>query len=233
MLAMIKHHPSATVLRAHALGELSDGYALAVATHLSLCPQCRTAYEFCEVNTFEQQVDPSSPNSEESLDGNLDAMLQSILNEQITPELRDRRSKERFSLLEINGEWFEVPWPLQRLAGQVQRWRKEGGRKVWVASMPLENDAHRAGFLYLDKNSQMPLHARRGHELMMILAGSLHDEGGSYGAGDFIMQTPEDRSTPPKTNSQESCLCLTVLSEPLRLSKGLEKTLNPFSNFLY
>lgn len=37
------HHPSDALLLAYAAGSLTEGLALAVATHLALCPACRHA----------------------------------------------------------------------------------------------------------------------------------------------------------------------------------------------
>ena len=37
----LSHHPSEALLLDYALGSLAEGWSLAVATHLSLCPMCR------------------------------------------------------------------------------------------------------------------------------------------------------------------------------------------------
>ena len=37
----LSHHPSEALLLDYALGSLAEGWSLAVAAHLSLCPMCR------------------------------------------------------------------------------------------------------------------------------------------------------------------------------------------------
>lgn len=222
---MIKHHPSTAVLRAHALGELSDGFALAVATHISLCPSCQAAYDQFEASTSELLLMPD-PLTEPPMDGHLDEILQSILNEQVHPELRDRRATPRSSKLKVNGESFEVPWPLQRIAGKIRSWELFG-EQIHIASLSLESEAHRISFLYVCADSEIPPQVLDKNEFTMILAGSLHDQHGQYRAGDFIVPMPDENQS-FCTGSQESCLCLSVLSEPLRLNRRLEQQPLPY-----
>src|SRR5690554_1790020 len=190
---MIKHHPSTAVLQAHALGELSDGFALAVATHISLCPSCQATYDQFEASTSEQLLMPDVTDA--PLDGHLDEILQSILNEQVHPELRDRRATPRSTKLHVNGEAFEIPWPLQRIAGKIRSWEQLSER-VHIASLSLESEAHRVSFLYICADSKIPAQVLGNHEFTMILAGSLHDNQLEYLAGDFIVTSPEERRSP-------------------------------------
>lgn len=223
---MIKHHPSTAVLQAHALGELSDGFALAVATHISLCPSCQATYDQFEASTSEQLLMPDVTDA--PLDGHLDEILQSILNEQVHPELRDRRATPRSTKLHVNGEAFEIPWPLQRIAGKIRSW-EQLSEWVHIASLSLESEAHRVSFLYVCADSEVPAHVLEKNELTMILAGSLYDPHGQYQAGDFIVTAPNDHHS-PSTKRHESCLCLSVLSEPLRLNSSLAQHPLPYFN---
>ena|SRR5690606_30526693 len=223
---MIRHHPSPAVLRAHALGELSDGFALAVATHISLCPSCQASYDRFEANTSEQQLMNLLTDGEPALDGSLNEMLQSILNEQVHPELRDRRATPRSSSLKVNGESFEVPWPLQRIAGQVRSWTKLSDN-VHTASLSLESEAHRVSFLYVCKGGEIPPRILGKNEFTMILAGGLEDDTGTYVPGDFIMVDPDEPQR-PRTDKDKSCLCFTVLSEPLRLNSTIGTQPSPY-----
>lgn len=226
---MIRHrHPSATALLTHALGELSDGFALAVAAHISLCPHCQASYDQYEAHAFEQQLQCLVLDGEPSLDGNLNEMLQSILNERVHPELRDRRARLRSSRLQVNGEGFEVPWPLQRIAGRVRSW-SQLGNNLHSASLSLESEAHRIGFLYIGQGSEIPPEVLKRHEFIMVLSGQLRDEYDDYGPGDFIPNR-QVRTLPARTPARISCLCLTVLSAPLRLGNSLELQARPFFN---
>ncbi len=39
---IVKHHLSDELLQSYAAGHLTEGWSVAVATHLALCPACRT-----------------------------------------------------------------------------------------------------------------------------------------------------------------------------------------------
>jgi len=48
MTLQVQHHVSDELLLAYATGELTEGWSLAVATHLALCPSCRNRLSFME-----------------------------------------------------------------------------------------------------------------------------------------------------------------------------------------
>ena len=45
---MIRHHIDDEMLMLYAAGKLSEGWSVAVATHLALCPSCRSSLEVYE-----------------------------------------------------------------------------------------------------------------------------------------------------------------------------------------
>ena len=44
----IKHHLSKELLLAYSAGQLEEGFSLAIATHISMCDQCRAELEGLE-----------------------------------------------------------------------------------------------------------------------------------------------------------------------------------------
>ena len=44
----IKHHLSKELLLAYSTGQLEEGFSLAIATHISMCDQCRAELESLE-----------------------------------------------------------------------------------------------------------------------------------------------------------------------------------------
>ena len=44
----IKHHLSKELLLAYSAGQLEEGFSLAIATHISMCDQCRAELESLE-----------------------------------------------------------------------------------------------------------------------------------------------------------------------------------------
>ena len=63
------------------------------------------------------------------------------------------------------------------------------------------------------------------------LKGKIYDEAGCYGEGDLLINTPDHTHT-PRTMS-EDCLCLSVLTAPLKFKKGLTRLLNPLQHLFY
>ena len=45
----IKHHLSKELLLAYSAGQLEEGFSLAIATHISMCDQCRAELESMDV----------------------------------------------------------------------------------------------------------------------------------------------------------------------------------------
>ena len=118
---------------------------------------------------------------------------------------------------------------LSRLANQHGKWLQLGG--VATAKLPAGDKMH-VSLLYIDKGTEIPNHTHLGLEMTLVLSGTICDENGEYGAGDLLINTPADTHT-PHTRADQDCLCLSVLSAPLKFNKGLTRLLNPLQQFFY
>ena len=81
----------------------------------------------------------------------------------------------------------------------------------------------------IDAGGNAPVHDHKGTELTVVLKGSFSDEDGIYYEGDFLVRQPGDVHRPSATLDQ-ACICLSVLSAPIKLT-GLKRVLNPFMRF--
>jgi putative transcriptional regulator len=147
------------------------------------------------------------------------------------PQLeKPRKTQQRDAVtVNVNGREFRVPRALSRLANQHGKWLQLGG--VATAKLPAGDKMH-VSLLYIDKGTEIPNHTHLGLEMTLVLSGTICDENGEYGAGDLLINTPADTHT-PHTRADEDCLCLSVLSAPLKFNKGLTRLLNPLQQFFY
>ncbi len=115
----VQHHISDELLLAYAAGNLSEGWSLAVATHLALCPQCRRKLAKAEavggamLETLEAAtVEPSA----------LDAVMTRIDTEPLPEATRSAPAKTEGDLT--------FPEPLRSYLGGGRRSRLEmAGRR--------------------------------------------------------------------------------------------------------
>ena len=115
------------------------------------------------------------------------------------------------------------------MAEKQNKWLHLGG--IATAKLPAGDKQH-VSLLYIDKGTEVPNHTHLGLEMTLVLAGKIVDESGEYGVGDLLINSPDDTHT-PRTLADEDCLCLSVLSAPLKFNKGLTRLLNPLQQFFY
>lgn len=229
MAHAIKFHPGMSLLEQHAEGTLSADIALAVAAHIDLCPHCQqlsrdiTTDLACQL--AQQPVKTNNTDWQQMLN---DIMAQPQLPKQATA-MQQQLSVQQAEPIIVNQREFILPRSLQRLAANRSKWLQLGG--IATAKLPVGNDYH-ISLLYIDKNTEVPQHTHLGLEMTLVLAGKIVDENGEYGAGDLLINSPDDTHT-PRTMADEDCLCLSVLSAPLKFKKGLTRLLNPLQQFFY
>lgn len=224
MVHAIKYHPSLSLLEQHADGTLAADVALAVASHLELCPHCQRLSQ-------DMTVDLATQLAQSQIRLQSDDWHQMI--EQIVSQEAEQNTPQRLSeteaQLEINQRRFMVPKALRRLTSGKLKWHRFGG--IASAKLPAGSQ-HHVSLLYISKDTAVPQHTHLGLEMTLVLSGRIVDEKGEYVAGDLLINSPDDTHT-PRTMPDEDCLCLSVLSAPLQFKKGLVRLLNPLQQFLY
>lgn len=199
----IRHHISDPVLMAYAAGELAEAFNLIVATHVSMCDDCRAqlaAFEAVGGAVIDLQ-------DEAQMSGDaLDAALARI---DVLPQAMARsRSRSRGIF----------PAPLADYVGGALEsvgWRSLGAG-VRQAILPTDRRAT-ARLLYIPAGARMPDHGHRGLEMTLVLQGAFADHSDRFGLGD-IEFADEGMEHTPVAEAGLDCICLAATDAPLRFN---------------
>lgn len=226
MAHAIKHHPGITLLEQFAEGSLQSDVALAVAAHIDLCPHCQQLSHDLTVDLANQlQQHPAAPAKQDDWQ----QMLEQITAAPPQPDATYTDKTAENVTVTVNQRQFRLPRALSRLGSKHGKWLQLGG--IATAKLPAGKNNH-VSLLYISKGTEVPQHTHLGMEMTLILSGKIVDENGVYAEGDLLINSPEDTHT-PRTMADEDCLCLSVLSAPLKFKKGLTRLLNPLQQFFY
>ena len=212
MMNEIKHHLTDALLMAYSAGTLPEGFNLVVATHISMCDECRARmHEFDAVGGA--VVDDEAPVG--LSDGSFAATLALIAQ---TP-------KEAVIAAPAKSD---LPAPLQDyVAGNLAdvKWRKVGGG-VRQAFLKTDKSAS-VRLLHIPAGAVIPDHGHRGTELTLVLQGAFADEDDRFGAGDIEIAT-EDMHHQPVAELGQDCICLAATDAPLRFNSWIPWITQPF-----
>ncbi|MFQ3184732.1 MAG: putative transcriptional regulator [Alteromonas macleodii] len=208
----IKHHLTDNLLMAYSAGTLPEGFNLVVATHISLCDECRARmHEFDAVGGAIMGAEAPVAMS----DSSYSATLALIENSDIVAPAR-----------RISTGCF--PTPLQEYVGgdlNAVRWRRVGGG---VRQAILKTDKSTSvRLLHIPAGAAVPDHGHRGTELTLVLQGAFSDKTDRFGKGDIEVAT-EDLNHQPIAEMGEDCICLAATDAPLRFNSLIPRILQPF-----
>jgi putative transcriptional regulator len=208
----IRHHLSDPLLMAYAAGQLPEAFSLIVATHVSLCDECRARLlSFEAVGGALIDTVPEV----EMAPGSLDAVLARLDAPPARPAPQPRRGDGLF------------PAPLADYVGgdlSAVKWRPIG-MGVRQAILPTEKSAT-ARLLYIPAGQAVPDHGHRGMELTLVLQGAFRDDVDRFGPGDVEIAT-EDLEHTPVAEGGVPCICLAATDAPLRFNSFLPRVLQP------
>ena len=209
----INHHLTDSLLMAYASGNLSEGFSLVVATHISLCDECRA-----RLHSFEA-VGGSllSEETAEVQSGSLEATLALIERGLGASDSPTRTLPSAI-----------FPAPLQAYVGgdlDNVDWRNVGGG---VKQAILETDQDTSvRLLSIPGGAAMPDHSHNGTELTLVLKGAFKDEDDRFARGDIEVANDETHHT-PIAEEGEVCICLAATEGPLKFSGWLPRIAQPF-----
>ncbi len=213
-MTQITHHLTDDLLQAYSAGLLPEAVDLIVATHVSLCDDCRAALGAHDaVGGALLDRAGTVPVSEDCL-ANVMTLIRS--EEGGAPAVRPAR---RDAVL---------PGPLIDYAGgslDAVKWRPVG-MGVKQAVLTTQGVAT-ARLLYIPAGAAMPDHGHRGMELTMVLQGAFSDADGYFARGDVEI-AHDDMHHTPVADISEDCICLAVTEAPLRFKGILPRLAQPF-----
>lgn len=201
-MPQIKHHLTDALLMAYAAGILPEAFNLVIASHVSLCDDCRAQLSAFDALGGEVLIDaPAEPMDTASLAATL-ALIARCGRDDAPPTPAVTRGL--------------FPAPLRNLVGgdldQV-RWRRIGGG-VSHAVLPSSASAS-ARLLRIPAGAQVPDHGHAGLELTLVLQGAFRDEAHRFGPGD-IEVADETMIHQPVAEAGQDCICLAATDAPLR-----------------
>lgn len=208
---MTTAHATAELLASYAGGSLSDGMRLIVESHLTFCPRCRSRVRRLESLGGALLCDGAEAEPSPSCLAGALARL-------------DKHPAKDAPIYEEPG--CPLPAPLRRRIGvplSEIRWR---------SSMPgiLEHrldgfPAEEVRLLRAPPGRQILQHTHEGEEATLVLTGKLRDGGRIFSRGDVSLADAHDDHSPEVIGS-EICLCLLVLSGPIRFTGRFARILD-------
>jgi putative transcriptional regulator len=209
----IKHHLTDDLLMGYAAGALPEAFNLVVATHVSLCDECRARLASFDAVGGEVVADVAPIDLTE---GSLAATMALIAEGDISVKAATPRASGVF------------PAPLQDYVSgdlSVVKWRKVGGG---VSQMILEtSDDATVRLLKIPAGTAVPDHGHRGLELTLVLQGAFVDEHDRFAAGDIEVAN-EDLHHTPVAEAGLDCICLSATDAPLRFKGFLPRIAQKF-----
>lgn len=210
----INHHLTDALLMAYSAGTLPEAFDVVVATHVSLCDECRARmHEFDAVGGTMMEDAGTAELNKDSFEATMALITSSDWAEEPRPI---RPSKGIF------------PAPLQSYVGDdvdSVNWRRIGGG-VQQAILNTTGDAT-VRLLRIPGGVAVPDHGHRGTELTLVLQGAFRDETDRFGPGD-VEVADEDLEHKPVAEEGVDCICLAATDAPLkfnamipRLAQGL------------
>jgi putative transcriptional regulator len=214
----IRHHLNDDLLVSYAAGSLAEGWSLAVATHLALCPTCRKRLALAEDMGGEllacAEVEPESDSSWEAMRRRI---AQSASTKVAAPVAVPAARRD-------DG----LPEPLRSyLGGDVAtlRWRSLG-RGASQIRIPTADNETQVRLLRIPAGKPVPEHSHGGRELTLVLSGSFADGTDIFARGD-IEDADASLTHQPVATPGEDCICLAVTDAPLRFRSWMVRAIQP------
>lgn len=215
---IINHHLDESTLFSYAAGALSQGMALAVASHISLCSSCQDRASEMESigGALLDQIAPETM-SEASLEQVL-ARLDVPITE--VPMIETPRPKQG-----------DVPAPLNEYIGEsldAVKWKRLIPGFLYV-DLFTESDGTCRLLKVAPGKSVLP-HGHQGNELTLLLGGSFSDERGQFNPGD-ISDLDDQTEHQLLADGELGCICLLVTDAPLRFITPWGKIIQRLTGF--
>ncbi|SLN36229.1 ChrR family anti-sigma-E factor [Pseudooctadecabacter jejudonensis] len=212
----IKHHLTDALLMAYSAGTLPEGFNLVVATHISMCDECRARMmEFDTVGGAVMDAETPANVSDESFAATLELIAKD-----------DTALHEPVAETPARNGLF--PSPLQDYVGgdlDAVKWRRVGGG-VRQAILKTDKSAS-VRLLHIPAGVAVPDHGHRGTELTLVLQGAFRDESDRFATGDIEVATDELDHQPVAEEGMD-CICLAATDAPLRFNSWIPKIAQPF-----
>jgi putative transcriptional regulator len=220
----IEHHISDELLMDYASGALEEGWSIAVATHLALCPKCRARLAVME-STGGALLEKITCEPDVASDKTSWSALQAKLSTSADPKTPSTNSTPT---MRTPAGSSSLPEPLRSyLGGDIDqlRWRALG-LGAYHYPIKTHGDTISVRLLRIPAGKPVPEHSHNGRELTLVLKGAFRDGEDIFGPGDFE-ETDEAVNHQPVAEPGEDCICLAVTDAPLKFRSRLVRLIQP------
>lgn len=210
-LPTIRHHLNEALLMGYAAGHLSEAFGLVVATHVTMCDDCRARLESFEA------LGGAVIEAEDETAVSTDALARMMARLEVPVVSAPPKARRKTSL----------PSPVASYVGgdlDAVKWRALGGG-VRQAILPTGPKAT-VRLLHIPAGQAVPDHGHRGMELTLVLRGAFRDATDRFGPGDLEI-AGEDLAHKPVAEAGEDCICLAATDAPLRFAGLMPRLLQP------
>jgi putative transcriptional regulator len=210
-LPTIRHHLNDALLMGYAAGHLSEAFGLVVATHVTMCDDCRARLESYEA------LGGAVIEAEDETAVSTDALARMMARLEVPVVSASPKAPRKTSL----------PSPVAAYVGgdlDAVKWRALGGG-VRQAILPTGPKAT-VRLLHIPAGQAVPDHGHRGMELTLVLRGAFRDATDRFGPGDLEI-ADEGLAHKPVAEAGEDCICLAATDAPLRFAGFMPRLLQP------
>ncbi|NBB48125.1 transcriptional regulator [Rhizobium sp. CRIBSB] len=221
MTLHVQHHISDELLLDYATGNLAEGWSIAVATHLALCPACRDRLSFME-HTGGQLLEATEVTDKEVSPADSWAAMKAKMAAQgsvRTPAAMPVAAPRDLPIL---------PEPLRSyLGGDIDdlKWRALG-RGAYHIPIKTGDKESQVRLLKIPAGKPVPEHSHGGRELTLVLKGAFTDGATVFKRGD-IEEADETLTHQPVATPDDDCICLAVTDAPLKFKSLLVRLVQP------
>ena len=201
----MKHHLTDQLLMSYVTGNLPEAFNLVVATHISLCDECRArAGELDAVGGAILGDTEGVAMAEGSLQDMLDRIAAfPAMASPAAPAALMARGLPAPLCDYVGGDLASVKW-------------RGIGMGVRQAVLPTSKEAS-VRLLYIPAGVAVPDHGHGGMELTLVLQGAFRDQTDRFGPGDIEIADEAMKHT-PVAEPGGPCICLSATDAPLRFS---------------
>ncbi|TAX26475.1 ChrR family anti-sigma-E factor [Rhizobium leguminosarum] len=213
---MIEHHLDDDMLLHYSAGTLAEGWSVAVATHLALCPSCRANLAMLEnVGGYFLESQDAGKDDVTASWQSLRARIEAGEIEKVVPIKKHTTANNTY------------PEPLRSYIEQAGglKWRRLG-RGAAHMIIPTDDNTTTVRLLKIPAGQPVPEHSHEGSELTLVLDGSFSDEVSTFARGDVEM-ADGDLMHQPRASAGKDCICLAVTDAPLRFKSRFVRWLQP------
>jgi putative transcriptional regulator len=219
---MPRFHVQEDLLLDYASGSLPAPVSLLVATHLTLCPDCRDAVTDFEsiAGALLEDIDPIAMAADA-----LEEALGVLEGEPVEMTGDDGPGEPGKG----DSPTPRIPAVLSRLLdGSIDdiAWKRRA-RGIGEVEIPCDDERFSVALLRIEPGVAIPNHTHEGEELTLVLRGGFSDAAGDYGRGDVCHANPEITHA-PVADLGTPCVCLVVADGSVKLTGLVGRMLNPF-----